>query len=44
MKAVSEAHEEFRRLRRPADGRSGRCRIDGLSGRIMFIEYLRKKI
>ena len=44
VKAVTEAHEEFRRLRKPADGRSGRCRIDGLSGRIMFVEYLKKNI
>ena len=29
VKAVDEAHQEFRRLRKPADGRSGRCRIDG---------------
>ena len=44
VKAVDEAHQEFWQLRKPADGRSGRCRIDGLSGRIMFVEYLKKNI
>ena len=44
VKAVDEAHQEFRRLRKPAGGRSGHCRIDGLSGRIMFVEYLKKNI
>ena len=44
VKAVSEAHDEFRKMRKPADGRSGRCRIDGLSGKIMFIEFLKRNI
>ena len=42
--AVKEAHEEFFKLRKPKDGRSGRRHIDGLNGRIMFIEYLKKNI
>ena len=44
VKAVDEAHEEFRQMRKPQDGRSGHCHIDGISGKIIFIEYLKKII
>ena len=44
VQAVSEAHEEFKKLRKPLAGKPGYHHIDGFRDRIMFIEYFKKNI